>query len=203
MNRFSPLFAVLTAVLLLCCATNSSATIHFVTIGNNFFAPLKTTVTPGDTVRWMWMGGIPHNTTSEAGSAKAWASPTSSSTGFMFEVQFLAEDGPGPFPYMCTIHSGTMKDTIFVAPSESCCSERVGDANGSGSDTPTIGDISVMIDAKFVSGDPELITCYGEADINQSGGPDPGYDDITIGDISYLIDYLFVTGPSIGLPDCL
>jgi hypothetical protein len=84
-----------------------------------------------------------------------------------------------------------------------CCEGRVGDANGQGGDEPTIGDISVIIDALFISGSPDPISCLAEADINQSGGPDPVYDDITIGDISILIDYLFITGESLGLNDCL
>lgn len=86
----------------------------------------------------------------------------------------------------------------------SCCVGRVGDANGSGADEPTIGDISVMIDAKFITGScVGILPCIEEADINQSGGLEPGCDDITIGDISYLIDYLFITGPELGMPDCL
>ena len=95
---------------------------------------------------------------------------------------------------------------------EGCCSEHVGDVNGSGEDAPTIGDISVLIDAKFITGNcgethvPPLllIPCYAEADINQSGEQSPDCDDITIGDVSMLIDYLFITGPTdFGpLPDC-
>jgi hypothetical protein len=84
-----------------------------------------------------------------------------------------------------------------------CCSGRVGDANDSGDDVPTIGDVSNMIDALFVSSNMSLINCLAEADVNQSGGADPLEEDITIGDISYLIDYLFITGESLGLPDCL
>jgi hypothetical protein len=84
-----------------------------------------------------------------------------------------------------------------------CCVGRVGDANGQGGDEPTIGDISVMIDALFITGNETPVNCIAEADINQSGGSDPVYDDITIGDISILIDYLFITGETLGLNDCL
>jgi len=85
-----------------------------------------------------------------------------------------------------------------------CCDGRVGNPNGVGGDEPTIGDVSVMVDAKFISGSCDgIIECLKEGDINQSGGVDPTCDDITIGDISTLIDYLFITGPSLGLPDCL
>jgi hypothetical protein len=92
----------------------------------------------------------------------------------------------------------------FMTMVEACCEDRVGDANGSGEDTPTIGDISVMIDAKFISSSCDgLIACLDEADINQSAAGTATCDDITIGDISYLIDYLFITGSSLGLPECL
>jgi len=88
---------------------------------------------------------------------------------------------------------------------EGCCVDRVGDANGQGGDEPTISDISILIDAKFITGTCEgKITCLAEADVNQSGGSDPTCDDITISDISSLIDYLFITGPETAtLADCL
>jgi hypothetical protein len=84
----------------------------------------------------------------------------------------------------------------------SCCTGQVGDANNSGEETPTIGDISTMIDALFISGNLGVISCLAEGDVNQSGGNAPQAKDITISDISMLIDYLFITGPSLGLPTC-
>ncbi len=86
---------------------------------------------------------------------------------------------------------------------ETCCRERVGDANYSGEDEPTIGDVTVMIDALFIGGDWGVIPCLPEADINKSGGLDPAQADITIGDVAYLIDYLFIGGTTLGLPDCI
>jgi len=87
---------------------------------------------------------------------------------------------------------------------DGCCIGRVGDANGASGDEPTISDISVMIDAKFITGTCEgIIPCSAEADVNQSGESGPTCDDITISDISILIDYLFITGPSLGLAECL
>jgi hypothetical protein len=92
----------------------------------------------------------------------------------------------------------------FLCESDACCNGRVGDANGMGGDEPSIGDVAVMIDAKFINLTcDELIDCLEEADVNQSGGTGPACDDITISDISTLIDYLFITGPTLGLPDCL
>ena len=88
--------------------------------------------------------------------------------------------------------------------SASCCVGMVGDANNSGDEMPTIGDISTMIDAKFISEDCEArIACFAEADINRSAEGEATCDDVTIGDISMLIDYLFITGPQeMTLPDC-
>jgi hypothetical protein len=84
-----------------------------------------------------------------------------------------------------------------------CCLERVGNANGQGGDEPTVVDVSVLIDARFISGVcAGVISCMEEADVNRSGGLSPICEDITIGDISFLIDYLFITGPTLGLPDC-
>ncbi len=95
-------------------------------------------------------------------------------------------------------------DSDGIGDACDCCQGRVGDANDSGDDEPTIGDISVQIDALFISGNCQMLTCYYEADINQSGGKYPGCDDITIGDITILIDYLFITGSgSMTLPVCL
>ncbi|MCD6249519.1 MAG: C10 family peptidase [candidate division Zixibacteria bacterium] len=93
---------------------------------------------------------------------------------------------------------------LLAVESAGCCLDRVGDANGIGGDEPTIGDVSVMIDAKFITGTCEgILACMAEADVNQSGGSDPICGDITIGDISVLIDYLFITGVTLGLPSCL
>ncbi len=88
---------------------------------------------------------------------------------------------------------------------QTCCRGRVGDANNSGDEEPTIGDISVLIDAKFITGScVGIVACLTEADINQSGSMNPTCDDVTIGDISTLIDYLFITGSgSMTLPSCL
>ena len=92
----------------------------------------------------------------------------------------------------------------FAVESESCCIGRVGDANGIGGDEPTIGDVSVMVDAKFISLTCDgFIVCLAEGDINQNGGLDPVCDDISIGDISILVDYLFISQQPSLLVDCL
>jgi hypothetical protein len=97
-----------------------------------------------------------------------------------------------------------MPATLLVAEKLSCCIGRVGDVNGEGGDEPTISDISVLIDAKFLTGVCDgVVNCLAEGDVNLSGLLTPDCDDITISDISVLIDYLFLTGPSAGhLPEC-
>ncbi|MEW5794837.1 MAG: hypothetical protein AB1772_00620 [Candidatus Zixiibacteriota bacterium] len=99
---------------------------------------------------------------------------------------------------------GGIVGTLSGVPLGICCDGRVGDANLSGDDEPTIGDVTIMIDAKFISITCEnLILCLAESDVNQSGGANPTCMDISIGDITILIDYLFITGPTLGLPECI
>ena len=109
-----------------------------------------------------------------------------------FQVSDGADYAPEPFELNVAITSGGCD----------CCVGKVGDANGSGDDMPTIGDINALIDHLFISEQP--LECYPEADANGSGGVYPLASDITIGDINYLIDYLFIAGPETfgPLPDC-
>jgi PKD repeat protein len=93
----------------------------------------------------------------------------------------------------------TTVDGLFhTGLAATCCVGKVGDVNGSGDDTPTIGDVSYLIDHLFVSEVP--LGCLEEADINQSGGYLPALSDITIGDVSNLIDHLFISEQP--LKDC-
>jgi hypothetical protein len=89
-------------------------------------------------------------------------------------------------------------------PVTTCCQGTMrGDANNSGADMPTIGDISIMIDAKFIAQTcVGKIVCPTEADVNGSylGPGDATCADITIGDISLITDFLFVTGPANWVP---
>jgi|GEM_PF-2327878 len=130
--------------------------------------------------------------------------------GSMHRFPSLSRDQEYLFFARATGSQYPSEDTKFywvsssVVPGLPCCLGRVGNANGNGGDEPTISDISVLIDAKFISGSCEgVLGCLTEADINQSGGANPDCDDITISDISILIDYLFITGQSLGLPACL
>jgi hypothetical protein len=95
----------------------------------------------------------------------------------------------------------------FAGAFRSCCIGRVGDANGDGEypDEITLGDIMLLVDVKFISGDCTRIPCLAEADVNQDGGVAPNCDDnLSLGDIMTLVDFLFITGPDVAiLLDCL
>ena len=83
----------------------------------------------------------------------------------------------------------------------------MGDANGEGDypDEVTLGDIMLLVDVKFISGDCGKLSCIPEADVNQDGGATPTCEEhVTLGDIMTLVDFLFITGPDVAvLPDCL
>jgi len=94
---------------------------------------------------------------------------------------------------------------------DGCCVARLGDANGVGGDDPTIGDVSQMIDALFITASETVLVtlpaCMAEADVNLSSQSAPAhwppvFNDITIGDISALIDALFITADLSILPNC-
>ncbi len=120
-------FAGIIAALLLAMATPAAAVIHVVNVGNFFFTPAKTHVSPGDTVRWAYSSGIQHTSTSDLSSVKSWNSPLLTSPGQFFDVVFTLADGPGPFPYHCSVHPLAMMDTIFVNYPSSIHLIKVGD----------------------------------------------------------------------------
>jgi len=81
----------------------------------------------------------------------------------------------------------------------SCCSVRVGNANGIGTypNEVTISDIQLLVFAKFISSLPceQNLPCLSEADVNQTGGANPTCNEITISDIQTLVNHLFIAGP--------
>jgi C1A family cysteine protease len=132
--------------------------------------------------------------------------------GTVLRLYFTVESGSWPEDGQAEVWEYTGQEVKFythvgsyppvIGFTGGCCVTRVGDVNQSGEDDPTIGDVSMLIDALFITSEVSILTCLAEADINQSGGSDPGPEDITIGDVAMLIDYLFITGESLGLPDC-
>jgi hypothetical protein len=97
--------------------------------------------------------------------------------------------------------------TLMGCYPECCCEDRVGDVNGEGlyPNEVTLGDIMLLVDVVFISGDCYNLWCVEEADVNQDGGANPTCEDnVTLGDIMILVDFLFITGPeNMTLPDCL
>jgi plastocyanin len=68
-----------------------------VSIGDNFFSPVKATVTPGGKVKWTNDGKVDHNVTFKGGTSGNLA------PGETFVKKF---NRAGKFPYSCTIHPG-------------------------------------------------------------------------------------------------
>ena len=101
-------------------------------------------------------------------------------------------------------YSDTSRTFAAFIETTGCCSGRVGDANGEGvyPDEVTLGDIMLLVDVKFVSGDCTRLPCVPEADVNQDGGVNPSCDDhVTLGDIMTLVDFLFISNTP--LKECL
>jgi hypothetical protein len=134
---------------------------------------------------------------------------------YTYDYDLAADDTLYFWTAYATVRDGVVSDldskaeagTLFMQShvlgcNYGCC-RYVGDANHSGQPQPTIGDISVIIDALFISGDCDIIPCLAEADINRSGGCDVTCGDITIGDISVLIDCLFIHGDDCWPIPCL
>jgi plastocyanin len=76
-----------------------------------------TTIRAGGTVNWVWVGSIPHSTTSgtcPAGGGECtpdgnWDSGIQSTGSFQHTFS-----SPGTFPYFCRVHEGMMTGTVVV-----------------------------------------------------------------------------------------
>lgn len=113
MNQFAHVlrYCAVAVMVFWLAAGSAQAVIHQISVGSNFFSPLKTQASPGDTVRWVRQSGF-HTTTSIAGSPLQWDSGTLQA-GVPFDLVIPAGI-PGPYPYQCDFHPLSMKDTIFV-----------------------------------------------------------------------------------------
>ena len=154
------------------------AAIHTIQISNFTFTPKNTLVNPGDTVRWAMVGGV-HSTTSDPSSPKAWDSGIFP-VGSNFDLVFSAGDGPGPFPYHCSVHSLSMKDTIFVAPISYTCGDPNVDA------AVNIADAVYVLNYVFKGGPPPMpVIAAGDVNCDIS---------VNIADAVYLINFIFKGG---------
>lgn len=154
---------------------------HFITIEDFFYTPTKTLVQVNDSVIWTWGGSFSHSTTSNVGSGKTWNSGLKT-TG-RFGILITSADGPGPFPYHCSLHL-TMKDTIFVSPPPACCPVNTGNIDCDPGQVVDIADLSSLIDNLFISFAPLCCEKAGNTD---------GIPGVDIGDLSRLIDNLFIS----------
>jgi plastocyanin len=85
--------------------TTTGSTSNAITIADNSFTPITTTVAPGTTATWTWKGSNQHDVTFDDGTK---SSTQSSGT---YQRTFAAA---GTYPYHCSIHGTAMSGTITV-----------------------------------------------------------------------------------------
>ncbi len=82
-------------------------------VGANFFRPATATITEGDSVTWVWLGGAGGHTVTEGTPpnppSPLFDSPTKSSGTFGYRFNI-----PGTYPYFCRVHGAAMSGTIVV-----------------------------------------------------------------------------------------
>lgn len=160
---------------------SSKATNHTITVADFTFTPPKTHVQLNDSVIWVWAGTFSHSTTSAVGSGKTWDSGLK--TSGRYGIKITAADGPGSFPYLCTLHP-SMKDTIFLDPPPACCPTTTGNIDCDPDQAVDISDLTALIDYLYISFSP---LCCDKA-ANTDG--QPGVD---ISDLTRLIDFLYIS----------
>lgn len=87
-----------------------------ITVGDDFFAPSKTSVKKCTKVRWKWLPDNlnPHNATLTSGPKKVKKKDFKSATGSI-GVKFNRRlEKPGKYKFVCTIHRTVMTQTITV-----------------------------------------------------------------------------------------
>ena len=85
---------------------------HYVSLGDDFFAPAPVTISVGDTIRWTNGGDDEHTTTSgPVGNPDGLWNSGVLTTGEFYSQTFPAA---GTFQYFCTIHGSKMQATVIV-----------------------------------------------------------------------------------------
>jgi plastocyanin len=79
-----------------------------VRIGDNFFGRTSLTIQRGDRVRWVWVGGNPHNVTVTSGPRRFSSSTKRSGT---YRKRLRAR---GTYRYICTVHPSQMRARVVV-----------------------------------------------------------------------------------------
>jgi plastocyanin len=82
-----------------------------VQVGDNFFAPTSTTVEPGDTVTWDWVGSDEHTAQSHTKQIDSFNSQPMSGSSASFQHTFKYR---GRFRYFCQFHPDEMEATVQV-----------------------------------------------------------------------------------------
>jgi plastocyanin len=84
-------------------------------VGANFFRPATATITEGDSVTWVWLGGAGGHTVTEGTPpnppSPLFDSPQKSSGTFGYRFNIA-----GTYPYFCRVHGAAMSGTIIVQP---------------------------------------------------------------------------------------
>ncbi|MGH8015103.1 MAG: CHRD domain-containing protein, partial [Candidatus Zixiibacteriota bacterium] len=116
MRRMSLSSVLIALVLFLLAQVSALATVHTVHVGNFYMNPDSVLLNAGDSVKWVLDAGL-HTTSSKPASAKFWDSGLLGGGGYT--LQFVSGDGPGPFPYQCDVHPGSMDGVIYMnAPAD-------------------------------------------------------------------------------------
>ena len=89
------------------------------------------------------------------------------------------------------VHPSTLLPVTMDVSSGCCTGPSVGNIDGSPDNAVTMEDLTILVDALFISLTPPA--CLQEADIDLSGAPDPVPGDLTMNDLTILIDHLFIT----------
>jgi hypothetical protein len=110
-----------------------------------------------------------------------------------YSVAVTAFDYGSPTSPAVSLESELSSTVVRVKPlyGNGCCTGQVGNVDCDGNDVVSIADVVALIDYLFISKTP--LCCWGEADVNLSGGETPGASDITLSDITLLIDHLFIS----------
>ncbi|HEU4930251.1 MAG TPA: plastocyanin/azurin family copper-binding protein [Candidatus Krumholzibacteria bacterium] len=81
----------------------------------NSFSPATATISQGDSVTWVWVGGAGTHTVTEGTPpnppSPLFDSPQKSSGTFGYRFNIA-----GTYPYFCRVHGASMSGTIIVEP---------------------------------------------------------------------------------------
>jgi len=84
-------------------------------VGANFFRPSSVTISQGDSVTWVWLGGAGAHTVTEGAPpnppSPLFDSPQMSSGTFGYRFNVA-----GTYPYFCRVHGASMSGTVTVEP---------------------------------------------------------------------------------------